>query len=72
MSLLKVEGLGKSYTSDTKILKNINFEIEAGEFVSIIGPSGAGKSTLLRCINRMVEFNEGKIIFNDQRCRKFE
>ncbi len=45
MSLLKVEGLGKSYTSDIKILKNINFEIEAGEFVSIIGPSGAGKST---------------------------
>ena len=72
MSLLKVEGLGKSYTSDIKILKNINFEIEAGEFVSIIGPSGAGKSTMLRCMNRMVEFNEGKIIFNNQRCRKFE
>ena len=66
MSLLKVEGLGKSYTADKKILKNINFEINAGEFVSIIGPSGAGKSTLLRCINRMVEFNEGKIIFNHQ------
>ena len=72
MSLLKVEGLGKSYTSDIKILKNINFEIEAGEFVSIIGPSGAGKSTMLRCMNRMVEFNEGKIIFNNQRCWKFE
>ena len=72
MSLLKVEGLGKSYTSDKKILKNINFEIKAGEFVSIIGPSGAGKSTMLRCMNRMVEFNEGKIIFNNQRCRKFK
>lgn len=66
MSLLKVEGLGKSYTADKKILKNINFEIQAGELVSIIGPSGAGKSTLLRCINRMVEFNEGKITFVDQ------
>lgn len=66
MSLLKIEGLGKSYTADKQILKNINFEINAGEFVSIIGPSGAGKSTMLRCINRMVEFNEGKVIFNHQ------
>lgn len=65
MSLLRAEGLGKSYNSETKVLKDINFEIGAGEFVSIIGPSGAGKSTLLRCINRMVEFNEGKIIFNN-------
>lgn len=65
MSLLKVEGLGKSYITDKKILKDINFEIKAGEFVSIIGPSGAGKSSMLRCINRMVEFNEGKIIFNN-------
>ncbi|MCM3398199.1 phosphonate ABC transporter ATP-binding protein [Oceanobacillus profundus] len=64
MSLLKVEGLGKSYTADKQILKNIHFEIKAGELVSIIGPSGAGKSTMLRCINRMVEFNEGKIMFN--------
>ncbi|MFC2947027.1 phosphonate ABC transporter ATP-binding protein [Virgibacillus sediminis] len=64
MSLLQVEGLDKSYTADKRILKNINFDIKAGEFVSVIGPSGAGKSTLLRCINRMVEFNEGKITFN--------
>ncbi|MBP2079452.1 phosphonate ABC transporter ATP-binding protein [Oceanobacillus polygoni] len=66
MSLLRVEGLGKSYTADKQILKNINFEIKAEELVSIIGPSGAGKSTLLRCMNRMVEFSEGKIMFNNR------
>jgi len=65
MSLLQVEGLGKSYNSETQVLKNINFSVKTGEFVSVIGPSGAGKSTLLRCINRMVEINEGKIIFNN-------
>ncbi|WP_067730925.1 phosphonate ABC transporter ATP-binding protein [Oceanobacillus damuensis] len=65
MSLLKIDELEKSYTADKRILKDINFEIKAGEFVSIIGPSGAGKSTMLRCINRMVEFNDGKIIFNN-------
>jgi len=65
MSLLQVKGLGKSYNSETKVLKDVNFEVGAGEFVSIIGPSGAGKSTLLRCINRMVDINEGKVIFDN-------
>lgn len=37
---------------------------EEGEFVSIIGPSGAGKSTILRCINRLIDATEGKIIYN--------
>jgi len=65
MSLLKVVGLDKSYHSNFRVLTDINFEVDTGEFVSIIGPSGAGKSTLLRCINRMVEVNEGKILFAD-------
>lgn len=64
MPLLKVEKLGKSYNADAKVLNDVSFEVEAGEFVSIIGPSGAGKSTLLRCINRMVEIDEGKVIFD--------
>ncbi|WP_208585858.1 phosphonate ABC transporter ATP-binding protein [Gracilibacillus suaedae] len=64
MSLLKVEGLSKFYDGETKVLKDVNFEVQAGEFLSIIGPSGAGKSTLLRCINRLVEINEGKVMFN--------
>ena len=64
MSLLTVEELGKSYNSDTKVLNKVSFKVEAGEFVSIIGPSGAGKSTLLRCINRMVEIDEGKVHFD--------
>lgn len=64
MPLLKVDKLGKSYNADTKVLNDVSFEVEAGEFVSIIGPSGAGKSTLLRCMNRMVEIDEGKVIFD--------
>ena len=66
MSLLKVKDLVNHIHQTNKVLKNVSFDVEAGEFVSIIGPSGAGKSTLLRCINRMVEFDEGKIIFNGQ------
>ncbi|MBO1003705.1 phosphonate ABC transporter ATP-binding protein [Pseudogracilibacillus auburnensis] len=64
MSLLEIKHLNKSYDSKTNVLKDINFEIESGDLVSVIGPSGAGKSTLLRCINRMVNFDDGKIIFD--------
>ncbi|MGE6415391.1 phosphonate ABC transporter ATP-binding protein [Planococcus kocurii] len=66
MALLQIKDLGKSYNPHTKILQGLNFEVEAGEFLSVIGPSGAGKSTLLRCINRMVEIDEGQVIFNGQ------
>ncbi|MGK7377051.1 phosphonate ABC transporter ATP-binding protein [Planococcus sp. 1R117A] len=66
MSLLQIENLGKSYNTQTKVLQNLSFEVQSGEFVSVIGPSGAGKSTLLRCINRMVEIDEGKVLFDGQ------
>ena len=70
MSLLQIIDLGKSYNSDAKVLQGLNFEVESGEFLSIIGPSGAGKSTLLRCINRMVEIDEGKVVFDGQEVGK--
>ncbi|MFS0752418.1 phosphonate ABC transporter ATP-binding protein [Oceanobacillus sp. 1P07AA] len=66
MTLLEVNNLGKNYNGETKVLKNVNFEVGSGEFVSIIGPSGAGKSTLLRCINRMVEISEGSVFIDGQ------
>lgn len=65
MELLKVNDVSKDYKGGTKALKNVNFSVKEGEFISIIGPSGAGKSTLLRCINRMIDTTEGKVIFNN-------
>jgi phosphonate transport system ATP-binding protein len=65
MSLLEVRNVSKQYHQENNVLSDINFHVEAGEFISIIGPSGAGKSTLLRCINRMIDATDGEIIFDD-------
>lgn len=65
MVILEAKSLCKEYNGITA-LRNINFSVRQGEFVSIIGPSGAGKSTLLRCINRMIEASSGQIIFDNQ------
>lgn len=64
--LLQINKVEKFYNEETKVLNDISFEVYPGELISIIGPSGAGKSTLLRCINRMVNFNQGTILFDEQ------
>ncbi len=61
--MLKLNNIEMKF-GDTKVLKNINLEVNTGEKVVVIGPSGSGKSTLLRCINFMVEPTGGEIYFN--------
>jgi len=62
--MLQVEHLTKVYESGTVALKDVSFEVPDGEFLAIIGLSGSGKSTLLRCINRLIEPTEGRIIWD--------
>ena len=45
----------------TEVLKNLNLDVEEGEFVVLLGPSGCGKSTLLNCIAGLLELSEGQI-----------
>ncbi|MCR5526501.1 MAG: phosphonate ABC transporter ATP-binding protein [Lachnospiraceae bacterium] len=59
--MIKFENVTKKYPNGFVGLKNINLEINQGEFVAIIGLSGAGKSTLIRTINRMHDVTEGKL-----------
>ncbi len=62
--MLTIENLTKVYDNGFKALDRINLEIPDGQFVAIIGLSGSGKSTLLRCINRLIEPTEGRILWN--------
>lgn len=63
--MLQIEHLTKIYDDGTVALRDVNFTVEDGEFLIIIGLSGSGKSTLLRCINRLIEPTEGRIVWND-------
>jgi phosphonate transport system ATP-binding protein len=56
--------LTKVYPNGTVALKDLSFEVEKGEFLVVIGLSGSGKSTLLRCINRLIDPTEGRIIMD--------
>ena len=63
--MLRVQDLTKIYPNGTQALKDVSFDVKDGEFLVIIGLSGSGKSTLLRCINRLIEPTEGRILWDD-------
>ena len=61
-NILKVVNLKKQF-DDKEVLKDISFEVNEGEVVTIIGASGSGKTTFLRCLNLLNEPDSGHIYF---------
>ena len=60
-SIINIENVNKWF-GDFQVLKDINLEVQPKQKIVVCGPSGSGKSTLIRCINRLEEHQEGKII----------
>lgn len=61
---LEVQNLSFSYHSisgETKVLSDINFTVEEGEFAAIVGPSGCGKSTILNLVSGLIEPESGSV-----------
>jgi nitrate/nitrite transport system ATP-binding protein len=68
-SYLKIDHLDKSFSrggQTTEVLKDINLEIEAGEYISIIGHSGCGKSTLLNLIAGLTPVSFGAVLLENK------
>ena len=71
--MIQLKGISKYYPAGfgkTYVLRNINLDINEGEFVSIMGPSGSGKSTLLHILGLLEEPSEGEYFFFDERVDK--
>jgi NitT/TauT family transport system ATP-binding protein len=67
MSLLSVDNVSKKFSNDTSALSGLSFQIQAGEFVSLLGPSGCGKSTALRLIAGLLAPDSGTIAWDKTR-----
>ena len=67
---LKLENVSYIYekgtTSETAAIKNVNLEIEKGEFIAIIGHTGSGKSTLIQHFNGLERPKSGNVFYNNE------
>ena len=63
---LNIENLIKFYSKDDPLIKDLNFSVNKGEFVSFIGESGSGKTTFLKCLAGLENINSGKITLNNR------
>lgn len=63
MAYIEFKNINKYYGKN-QVLKNVNLEIEKGQFVTLLGPSGCGKSTLLRCLSGLEDISSGQIFMD--------
>ena len=61
--ILRINHLSKTFGTN-RVLRDIDFAVDAGDVISIIGASGSGKSTLLRCINLLETPTSGEILYH--------
>jgi len=67
--MIELKNVSKEFANGdttTKVLQDINFVIQQGEFVSIMGPSGSGKSTLMHILGFLDTISSGKYLFFDK------
>jgi len=68
--MLNIKSLSKTYHNEDKkiyAIKDINLDINEGEFIALVGPSGCGKTTLLKCVAGILNPTTGKIILGTKK-----
>jgi ATP-binding cassette subfamily B protein len=69
---IKFNQVSFAYGEKESVLKNLNFEIHAGQKVAIVGASGSGKSTLAKLLFRFYDVNSGEILINQTNIKQFD
>ena len=64
--LVHFKEVQKSYDGETLVVKNLNLDIERGEFVTMLGPSGSGKTTCLMMLAGFEPATHGEIVLDGQ------
>jgi len=60
--ILRVDQLEKTYRDGFRAVRGVSFAVGAGELVALVGESGCGKTTTLKCINRLLEPTDGRVV----------
>lgn len=71
--MLEFKNVIFKYNEDNEeMIKNLSFQVNEGEFISIIGPSGCGKSTIFRLINSLEKMQHGNILIDGESIEKIK
>ena len=69
--MIEYKNVALGYT-EKDVLRDVNLQIEDGEFMVLVGPSGSGKTTMLKMVNRLLEPTDGDIYMVDKRIKDYD
>lgn len=69
---IKFENVWFAYNDEDYVLKNISFEVKAGETVALVGATGAGKSSIINLLSRFYEINKGNIYLDGVAVQQYD